>query len=347
MSCYYDHDVNVDPILVLPCGHFFATSTLDGHLAMSEVYERTATDSIEYTSTKRLASASINEKPRTCPECRQVIHSINRYRRILRLSELRSLERKHSMEIHALLKHVENKLENQHGQQHDDLIKPINELQIRIRKSPMTRVYEACETLLGPNLDVPKPPVDQSIRILELKGRAHSLASKAFGDKSDKMARKSFREAIDMADASEYRRSGASIRLRFCQHLLRWAGTLSETTKKEAVEMLDQVIHHRDVYPELAEQASTMKTSFLDPTRELREVVAAMNLVQGYNYGGNWSSHWYECPNGHPYFIGECGGAMQVSTCIECGAAVGGTSHQLNDTNRPAQGLIARVMNRN
>ena len=21
------------------------------------------------------------------------------------------------------------------------------------------------------------------------------------------------------------------------------------------------------------------------------------------------SGHWYECPNGHPYVIGECGGA--------------------------------------
>lgn len=32
------------------------------------------------------------------------------------------------------------------------------------------------------------------------------------------------------------------------------------------------------------------------------------------------AGHWYQCPNGHPYVIGDCGGAMQVSECNECGA---------------------------
>lgn len=30
------------------------------------------------------------------------------------------------------------------------------------------------------------------------------------------------------------------------------------------------------------------------------------------------SGHWYECPNGHPYVIGECGGAMEKTKCPEC-----------------------------
>ncbi|KAG0025767.1 hypothetical protein BGZ81_006855 [Podila clonocystis] len=45
------------------------------------------------------------------------------------------------------------------------------------------------------------------------------------------------------------------------------------------------------------------------------------------------TGHWYRCPNGHPYVIGECGRAMQVSTCPECGASVGGGSHRLRDDN--------------
>ena len=32
------------------------------------------------------------------------------------------------------------------------------------------------------------------------------------------------------------------------------------------------------------------------------------------------SGHWYECPNGHPYVIGECGGAMEVGRCSVCNA---------------------------
>lgn len=39
--------------------------------------------------------------------------------------------------------------------------------------------------------------------------------------------------------------------------------------------------------------------------------------------------HWYKCPNGHVYAIGECGGAMEKSTCPECNADIGGTNHSL------------------
>ncbi|KAK1147006.1 hypothetical protein N8T08_002334 [Aspergillus melleus] len=40
------------------------------------------------------------------------------------------------------------------------------------------------------------------------------------------------------------------------------------------------------------------------------------------------TGHWYYCVNGHPFTIGECGAAMQLSRCPECGAAVGGQNHQ-------------------
>ncbi|KAG1963351.1 NFX1-type zinc finger-containing protein 1 [Pimephales promelas] len=39
--------------------------------------------------------------------------------------------------------------------------------------------------------------------------------------------------------------------------------------------------------------------------------------------------HWYKCPNGHVYAIGECGGAMEQSKCPECNADIGGTNHTL------------------
>ncbi|KAF3914466.1 hypothetical protein AA313_de0203493 [Arthrobotrys entomopaga] len=40
------------------------------------------------------------------------------------------------------------------------------------------------------------------------------------------------------------------------------------------------------------------------------------------------TGHWYTCPNGHPFTIGECGRAMQLGTCNECGARIGGQHHQ-------------------
>lgn len=54
--------------------------------------------------------------------------------------------------------------------------------------------------------------------------------------------------------------------------------------------------------------------------------------------------HWYQCPNGHIYTIGECGGAMQASTCPECGHAIGGGGHQLTAGNRAAQDFEREVL---
>lgn len=48
------------------------------------------------------------------------------------------------------------------------------------------------------------------------------------------------------------------------------------------------------------------------------------------------SGHWFKCPNGHLYFIGECGGAMQEGVCPDCHATVGGHSHRLRGDNAHA-----------
>jgi hypothetical protein len=61
---------------------------------------------------------------------------------------------------------------------------------------------------------------------------------------------------------------------------------------------------------------------------EKRMVFQAMARDVGSGHG-SYGGHWFKCPNGHPYAIGECGGAMQQSSCPECGAVVGGGSHQL------------------
>ena len=54
------------------------------------------------------------------------------------------------------------------------------------------------------------------------------------------------------------------------------------------------------------------------------EIVKAIGLSKG---------HWYKCPNGHIYCIGECGGATQLAKCPECKADIGGTHHRLVDGN--------------
>ncbi|KAH9931167.1 P-loop containing nucleoside triphosphate hydrolase protein [Epithele typhae] len=56
------------------------------------------------------------------------------------------------------------------------------------------------------------------------------------------------------------------------------------------------------------------------------------------------TGHFYKCPNGHIFVIGDCGGATVVSHCNECGERIGGTGHTLLGTNTQAHELenIAR-----
>ncbi|KAI6041099.1 hypothetical protein EDC04DRAFT_2893494 [Pisolithus marmoratus] len=48
------------------------------------------------------------------------------------------------------------------------------------------------------------------------------------------------------------------------------------------------------------------------------------------------AGHFYRCPNGHTFVIGDCGAAMQTSRCPECGEAIGGESCQLLASNSRA-----------
>lgn len=60
---------------------------------------------------------------------------------------------------------------------------------------------------------------------------------------------------------------------------------------------------------------------------EKEMVLKAMALSRG---------HWFKCPNGHVYAIGDCGGATEESKCPECGCSIGGGSHRLRDDNAVA-----------
>ncbi|KAF0547345.1 P-loop containing nucleoside triphosphate hydrolase protein [Gigaspora margarita] len=83
----------------------------------------------------------------------------------------------------------------------------------------------------------------------------------------------------------------------------------------------------KEIYREVSDlRKAAMRDRPLTHEEKL-EIRRAMNSeFQG-------SGHWYQCPNGHPYTIGECGGAMQASRCVDCGATIGGGSHSLTAGN--------------
>jgi len=69
-----------------------------------------------------------------------------------------------------------------------------------------------------------------------------------------------------------------------------------------------------------------IREELMTGNRVRREVIEVITK----EVGGR--GHWYQCPNGHVYVVGECGGPMQTSQCPDCKATVGGESH------RPAEG---------
>ncbi|CEH18623.1 Helicases [Ceraceosorus bombacis] len=59
-------------------------------------------------------------------------------------------------------------------------------------------------------------------------------------------------------------------------------------------------------------------------------------IIKAFQYADD--GHFYRCPNGHSFTIGDCGQAMEVATCPECGEAIGGEHHRvLDDNSRDAE----------
>ena len=75
---------------------------------------------------------------------------------------------------------------------------------------------------------------------------------------------------------------------------------------------------------------------------EKKEVFKALRKDVGAGQG-SFGGHWYTCPNGHIYCIGECGGAVSEAKCPDCGAIIGGGGHRLRGDNQPANDFLREV----
>mmetsp|Transcript_15592 Transcript_15592/g.23027 ORF Transcript_15592/g.23027 Transcript_15592/m.23027 type:complete len:323 (-) Transcript_15592:112-1080(-) len=309
---------------------FFATSFLDGLMELQSVYRKG--DNGEFVDIQAASTTGGEvQKPKSCPDCRAVIHSVNRYGRVLRHADIRVLERKHLMGIDRRLKHL-SRSENPSP-------KKISALITKMKKDgPMRRVYEAC----GGNaqMKVERPDDRLLVFALLLLSDAHKKSIEAHEDEYYIESREACEEAIKItcAEGSKSHRSGCQAKIKLARLMIQWDPD-SEGRDRMIDSLLNWVINHEQTFDDLIEEAKNLKEH---KTEALKEVIKAMHVINDYDYGGSWSSHWFECPNGHPYFIGDCGGAMEVSMCPECGERVGGSSHQLLQSNR--QSTIGRLI---
>jgi hypothetical protein len=217
----------------------------------------------------------------------------------------------------------------------------LRKLRKEVESSPMRRVQLACRSLhCAHDVEVPDPTPRLLLKLLHMTAKEHTSRVKKAGASHYKIADEAFLEAIDIATSSQSWRTSASLRVDYVEFLWRWID--SSHSKAVLWEHLDWVIYKMPVQmPEFITIAKRMKQEISSNKKELQEVIAAMDEGQNdFGFGGGGASgHWYECPNGHPYFIGDCGGAMAISTCNECGAAIGGASHRVLGSNRRWRGL--------
>ncbi len=331
LSTYQEHNLDQDPIVILPCGHLFSISAMDRHFEMEKVYEKNEDD---FISTKTLFAGEINPRPRCCPVCRAIVHSIFRYGRVINFAELHSLERKHSMEMQSYLDKYSQRLGDVNFEDLKDIIE-------KIKKGPMYRVFEACKA--SDQVEVKPPPAHLLIRAMTLLSEKHIKSTKVKNDTHYKKAHAKLRECIAICDNTRSHSSGCEVRLILSAFLLGFTSlTVDDQTKTETDELLNWIIDHPTDFKDLKRRALELKQK--DHMADIKSVLRAMHVLDGYDYGGSWSSHWYQCENGHLYFIGNCGQAMEESRCIECGAAVGGSVHRLLATNRSVQGRIEELL---
>jgi len=76
---------------------------------------------------------------------------------------------------------------------------------------------------------------------------------------------------------------------------------------------------------------SLRSSTFYQPV-SLEEQMGVVRALRG-DWDFAHTGHFYRCPNGHTYVIGDCGGATERAACPECGAVIGGTNHTLDPMN--------------
>eukprot|EP00759_Apiculatamorpha_spiralis_P058134 PhF_6_TR9070/c0_g1_i2/m.14135 len=100
------------------------------------------------------------------------------------------------------------------------------------------------------------------------------------------------------------------------------------------MESVSPILKSRKVPPNFWEHIGEPIEKWLDPLETIllrqRESTTISELAKVFQLT---SGHAYKCPNGHLYFIGECGGATETSRCPDCGFQIGGQRHRVVEGN--------------
>jgi hypothetical protein len=373
-------DINVDeqPIVGLACGHVMTIGSLDGVCGMRFVYSRADPEEGPWTLVKDLKGVEL-PRPK-CPSCRCPITNIKRCGRVLNLISLQTAQRKYLFATRALaqkgLKSIGSmedsfwnrgglaattyrKLERMSAKFGEDIKNFHSE-------NPYGRIFQIDSTLSARNPADAMEPSVQSLILLEktqVQCLRLQICCKLKGKESTEaenlsVAQNFLEQALSLLHrleerclASKSKKSFDGAQKERCilyLHALRAMTELkdADTFRKELVGVLGKEMEKlpkdedNDSIREEHEYWKKVVSGL--SVEEKKLIFKAMESDIGGGIG-SFGGHWYECSNGHPFTIGECGGAMEESKCPECGERIGGQNHRLNSTNAVARGLLAEI----
>ena len=140
-------------------------------------------------------------------------------------------------------------------------------------------------------------------------------------------------EGKDLASKTEAKRSSIELTL-IHVHILRRRKSFSHVLIEGMCESIINDTHpavtveNREIARKLMRQLTEEEEE-----EERKQIMQAMGGPTAEDGGNGINGHWYICPNGHEYYIGECGMAYQISRCNECGEEIGGSRHNLLASN--------------
>ena len=341
-------------------------STLDEHVGLRRFYRTSL--ATEYDPDKEQAddegmrsyvalvsyvylSDGAVKAPTSCPSCKLVITGVKRYGRPQNYAMLRVLEQKQIIKTDIKLAEIMSVETLDLDKRWQQLMQLRSDLQDH---SPTKVVFEAAagsELCLVPTPDK-TPLLRMLVKLCEVwvaRLAAFTSEEKPKVPRFWNKNRSVFDDALAIAVEVNASRRATTVHLLLASALASvWATSDSDRSSqsllyREARELLEAVLkssglseadREKVVHVERILEAELTQA-------ELQQVVQAMG--GGHHTASDASLHWYQCPKGHPYFIGECGGAMQESTCPECGEAVGGGNHSLQSGNVRADDFMRRA----
>lgn len=135
MKTYREIDLNDTPIVVLGCGHFFTTETLDGHMGIAEVYLQD--EHGKFTGLQNVSAKLARSIPR-CPNCQCPVrqHCTKRFNRVINRAVIDEMSKRFLVNGKDELRKLERQileLEQDLEQSRGNISLPIHQLARNIR----------------------------------------------------------------------------------------------------------------------------------------------------------------------------------------------------------------------